>query len=151
MAKKQETVKLERSYTIPLRKEIQKAPKYRRAKKAVTAVKEFLKKHMKSEDIKVGPELNMNLWKHGMRNPPHKVTIHAIKEDGVVRAELEGVEYKTIQIKPKTETGAGLKGKLQGMLKGSEEKKDAASSDALESLAGEKKKAQETTNPKEKR
>ena len=53
---------LERTYTIPLRREFQKAPKYKRAKKAVTAVREFMQKHMKTENVLIGPKLNIKLW-----------------------------------------------------------------------------------------
>jgi len=132
MAKQSETQKLERSYTIPLRREFLKVQKYKRAKKAVTAVQEFLKKHMKSDDVKIGPELNKFIWKKGVRNPPHKVKIHAVKEENTVTAEIEGVEYKSLQIKSKTETAKGLKGKLQGLMKS--EKKEG-----IEDLAEQKK------------
>ena len=37
---------------IPLRKEVQKGPRYKAAKRAVRIVKEFLMKHMKSEEIR---------------------------------------------------------------------------------------------------
>ena len=60
---------LERTYNIPLRKEFQKAPKYRRAKKAAIAARSFLEKHMKSENVKLGQELNKALWVRGIRSP----------------------------------------------------------------------------------
>ncbi len=84
---------LERTYTVPLRKEFQKAPIYKRTKKAVAALRQFLQRHMKSEDIKLGKELNEALWQRGIRHPPHKVKVTAVKDEkGVVRAELFGVE-----------------------------------------------------------
>lgn len=90
---KTETKTIERIYTIPLRKEYSKAPIWRKTKKAVKAVKQFLIKHMKSEDVKLGKALNEKLWKHGIRNPPHKVKVSVTKDDkGVVRAELFGVK-----------------------------------------------------------
>ena len=83
---------LERTYTIPLRKGWLKAPRYRRAKKAVNTLKEFLVKHMKSEDVRVMPELNLEIWKHGMQNPPSRVKVNVSKDDkGVVKAQLFGV------------------------------------------------------------
>ncbi len=85
----------ERTYNIPLRKEWLKTPKYKRAKKAVTAIKEFLVKHMKSDNIKLGKLLNLDLWKHGIKNPPHHIKVTAIKEDdGTVKAELFGKKYE---------------------------------------------------------
>ncbi len=82
---------LERTYTIPLRKGWLKASRYRRAKKAVNTAREFLVKHMKSEDVRLGTYLNLEIWKHGMRNPPSRVKVNVSKDDkGVVRAELFG-------------------------------------------------------------
>ena len=82
---------LERTYNIPLRKDFQRAPKYKRAKKAVNSLKEFLQRHMKSEDIRIGSSLNEKLWVHGIRNPPHHIKVTAVKaDDGTVRAELFG-------------------------------------------------------------
>ena len=50
MAKQEERKKvLEREYIIHLRKEISKVPRYRKAEKAVTAVREFLMRHMMPE------------------------------------------------------------------------------------------------------
>ncbi len=142
MATAKQGEKLERSYSIPLRREIMKSPKYRRAKKAVTSVKEFLQKHMKAETIKIGPQLNLKLWERGIQNPPTKIKVHATRENNVVKVELEGVEYKALQFKPKTEASTGLKGKLKGLLggAGAEKKEEAtAAKGGLEALAGEKK------------
>ena len=104
MAKKKEENKivLERTYNVPLRKGFQKAPKYRRAKKAINTLKEFLIKHMKSEDIKIGKYLNEEVWDNGIKNPPHHVKIVVKKhEDGKVFAELEGYESKEAKQKKK--------------------------------------------------
>ncbi len=86
---------LERTYTIPLRKGWLKAPRYRRAKKAVNTVKEFLIRHMKSEDVRLGTHLNLEIWKHGMQNPPSRVKVNVSKDDkDVVRAELFGAKIE---------------------------------------------------------
>lgn len=81
----------ERTYTIPLRKAILKAPKYRRAKRAMSEIRIFLKRHLKTETVKIGKHLNEHMWNHGMRNPPAKVKINAARdEEGVGYAELFG-------------------------------------------------------------
>jgi large subunit ribosomal protein L31e len=88
-------VVLERVYNVPLRKEWLKAPKYKRAKKAVKALKEFIAKHMKSDDVKVGKFANLEIWKHGIKNPPHHIKVKAVKDNkGSVKVELEGVKLK---------------------------------------------------------
>lgn len=92
--KKETKVVLERTYIVPLRKGWIKAPMYRRTKKALTTLREFIQRHMKAqhiEDIKVGKYLNLELWKHGIRNPPHKIKVVAKKnEEGLVKVELFG-------------------------------------------------------------
>jgi large subunit ribosomal protein L31e len=82
---------MERTYTIPLRKEWSKTVRYKRAKKAVSAVKQFLVKHMKSDDVRLGKHLNKAIWARGIRNPPCRIRVTTSKDaEGVVRAELEG-------------------------------------------------------------
>ncbi|MEK6863380.1 MAG: 50S ribosomal protein L31e [Nanoarchaeota archaeon] len=84
---------LERTYNVPLRKEYMKAPRWNRTKKAVTALRQFLAKHMKSEEVKLSKELNEFMWKHGIKNPPHHVKVKAVKDDkGIVKADLFGAE-----------------------------------------------------------
>ena len=89
-AKKQDTA-VERVYNVPLRKEFLKVPRWKRTKKAVAALRQFLSRHMKSEDVRISKELNEKLWDNGIKNPPHHVKVTVKKDDkGVVRAELFG-------------------------------------------------------------
>lgn len=82
---------LERTYTIPLSRELLKVPAYKKAKKAVRTVQAFIRKHMKAEKVLVGQHLNMKLWEHGIKNPPKNVKVTTTKDDkGVVRVELFG-------------------------------------------------------------
>lgn len=106
LSKKKETekkVELERTYVVPLRRGYLKVPKYKRAKKAVKTLKEFLAKHMKVENrdinkVKIDIYLNNEIWFRGIKKPLHKVKVHAKKIDGIVYAELaeipEVVKYK---------------------------------------------------------
>ena len=95
---------LERTYNVPLRKEFQKAPMYRRAKKAVIALREFLARHMKASEVKLGPALNHLVWARGIKHPPHHVKVTATRaEDGVVRAELFGVKWEEKKAAPAEE------------------------------------------------
>ena len=94
MAKK-ETITIERTYNVPLRKEYRKVPRWQRTKKAVTALRQFLVKHMKSDDVKISKELNQKVWMHGIRNPPHHVKVTVTKDsEGVVKADLFGAKKK---------------------------------------------------------
>ena len=94
---------LERTYNVPLRKEYMKAPRWNRTKKAVTALRQFLAKHMKAEEVKLSKELNEKLWQHGIKNPPHHIKIKAVKDEkGVVTAGLFGAEKPASKKKAKT-------------------------------------------------
>lgn len=93
--KKEATTVLERTYNVPLRREYLKAPKYKRTKKAVSALRQFLARHMKTDlsKIKIMNSANLELWKHGIKNPPHHVKVMVTKDsEGMVRAELFGVK-----------------------------------------------------------
>jgi len=78
----------ERVYVIPLR-EVKRVPRYLRAKKASKLVREFLIRHMKSDEVKLDTKLNHELWKQGVESPPSKIRVRAVKQDdGSVKAFL---------------------------------------------------------------
>ncbi len=79
---------MERIYTIPLGY-VKKAPRGRRAEKAVRYVRAFMEKHMKSSDVRLDPSLNEKLWERGMKNIPPRIRVKAEKqEDGSVLVTL---------------------------------------------------------------
>jgi len=89
---KNKTEKFEREYVIPLRHRWQIVPRYQRTNKAIRAIKEFLVRHMKIRDrdldkIKIEKSLNELIWMRGIKNPPSKVKVKAIKEGDIVRVE----------------------------------------------------------------
>ncbi|MDO8623632.1 MAG: 50S ribosomal protein L31e [archaeon] len=95
MAKKTEikTEKIEREYIIPLRSEIEKVPAYRRAGKAISAIKKFIVRHMKIRDgdenkVKIDRYLNEEIWHRGIKHPPVKIKVKATKEGENVIVEL---------------------------------------------------------------
>ncbi len=111
---------MERNYIIPLRREFQKVPGYRKAEKAVSATKKFLIKHMKTDNVKLGRHLNMELWKNGPKNPPHKVEVSVEiikdKEEGdYAYAELVGVKKEQLKFE-KVVKKEGLAGKLESVV-----------------------------------
>ena len=106
MAKKEPEVKtvLERVYNVPLRKEFMKAPKWKRSKKAVTALRQFITKHMKADNVFIGRYINQHIWKDGIKNPPHHVKVNAVKDDkGNVKVELVELSTKAKRELEKTE------------------------------------------------
>src|SRR3989338_158982 len=96
-------VVLERTYNVPLRRGFISCPHYRRAKKAVGVLRKFLKRHMKAnslKDIKIGKYANLEIWKKGIKNPPHHIKVNVKKDDeGMVFAELVGAPEEKIEIK----------------------------------------------------
>jgi len=82
----------ERIYTIPLR-DVKKAPRWKRSKRAVTVVRKYLARHMKAdpEDVKLDSSLNEAIWSRGSQKPPSKIRVKAVKfEDGGIEAEFAG-------------------------------------------------------------
>ena len=102
---------MERIYNIPLRKEFQKAPRHKKSSKAIRAIKEFVSKHMKSENVIIGKYLNNKIWENGPKNPPHKVSVKVIKDENRTKVELVDAPEEIIKEEPKKEKG--LKEKLQ--------------------------------------
>lgn len=103
MAKKEEEKPEERVFTIPLRREISKAPKWKRTNKSIKVVRNYLFRHMKTVDVKLGKELNEFLWSRGSKNPPKDVNVHALVHEGIARANLTGHDIAIPEKKEKKE------------------------------------------------
>jgi large subunit ribosomal protein L31e len=95
--KKEQKIIIEREYTVPLRVGWLKVPKYKRAKKALKTLKEFMVKHMKVYDrdlakIKVDVLLNNEIRFMGMKKPLPYIKVKAIKyENGEVAVKLVNI------------------------------------------------------------
>lgn len=75
---------LTRVYTINLGR-AWITPQHKRTDRVINMIKEFAKKHMKSEEIKIDQALNRQIWKRGKTNPPRKVRVKMVKDDnGIV-------------------------------------------------------------------
>ena len=78
----------EQIYIIPLR-DVQHTPRWERGKRAMKAIRDFLARHMKSEEIKLDQSINEAVWERGSHKPPSRIRVRAMKfEDGQVQAEL---------------------------------------------------------------
>jgi large subunit ribosomal protein L31e len=77
-----------RTYTVPLRKEYLKTPKWRRSEKAISVLRSFLIRHTKTNEIKIGNYLNEAIWKRGSKNPPSRIRVDVKKENEQVFVEL---------------------------------------------------------------
>ncbi|MBT6995390.1 hypothetical protein HN953_02075 [Candidatus Woesearchaeota archaeon] len=92
---------MERIYNIPLRKEFQKAPRYKKSGKSIRAIKEFILKHTKAKEVKIGKYLNELVWKNGPKNPPHKVNVKVTKEEDIAKVELVDAPVEEVKEEPK--------------------------------------------------
>ncbi|MEA2036186.1 MAG: 50S ribosomal protein L31e [Nanoarchaeota archaeon] len=100
--KKEKKVVLERVYNIPLRQKYQRAPRWKRTNRAVSALREFAMKHMKATEVKIGKYANLALWKDGIKNPPHHIKVECKKdEEGLVIVELVGAPKEKPKEAPK--------------------------------------------------
>ena len=70
-----------RVYTINLGK-AWITPEHKRTDRVVNMILEFAQKHMKSNQIKLDQDLNRQLWSRGKTNPPRKVRVKMVKEEG---------------------------------------------------------------------
>jgi len=78
---------MERTYTIPLR-EVYDAPRPRRANKAVKVIKDFLVRHMKTDNVKLDSSINEAIWERSREKPPRKIKVKVVKEEDVAVASL---------------------------------------------------------------
>ncbi len=72
-----------RVYTINLGK-AWITPEHKRTDRVVNMIREFAEKHMKSKEIKLDQDLNRQLWSRGKTNPPRKIRVKMVKEEGGV-------------------------------------------------------------------
>ena len=74
----------ERVYTIPLGK-VLLSPNNRRAMRAINMIREFARRHMKVQEIKIDQSLSHEIWARGIKSPPRKVRVRMSKtEEGHV-------------------------------------------------------------------
>ncbi len=94
---------MERIYTIPLRREYLKVPRWKRAKKAMKAIREFTVRHMKVEadNVKISNAVNEVIWEGGGKRVPPKITVKMIKEEEIVHVLLPDEELKKKEEKKK--------------------------------------------------
>lgn len=110
---------MERIYTVNLRREVLKVARWRRAERAVRALRAFVKRHMKVEEdkVKLSERLNNYLWHRGAKNPPTRVRIIAKKlEDGRVEVDI-------YELTPKAKVEGKEKGEEKKEGEGKEEKR----------------------------
>jgi large subunit ribosomal protein L31e len=69
----------EKFYTVNLR-DVWTVPRKQRAPKAVRILRDFVKRNMKAEDIKVSNGINQEIWLRSIQKPPRKLKIRVVKD-----------------------------------------------------------------------
>ncbi|MCC5994357.1 MAG: 60S ribosomal protein L31 [Candidatus Aenigmarchaeota archaeon] len=78
----------EKYLTLNLRKIIIKKQRWRRSEAAVFALKKLLRRHLKTDKIKISQALNNLIWKRGGKKPETKIRIKAVKEGEYYKVDL---------------------------------------------------------------
>ncbi len=156
---------LERVYTINLGK-VLLSPDNQRAKRAINMIKEFARRHMKNDQIKLEEDLSHQIWKRGIRHPPRKIRVKMTKTDeGFILVspyeeeieeakELKEEKKKpTKEVKPESEakeikTEPEVKDKVKEEIKEVKEKKPKETPKSKQKPKEEKPKAKGKPKPK---
>ncbi len=79
----------EKIVTLNLRKEIKKAPRWKRSKIVVKLLREKIKRISKAEEVKIDSLVNKKIWSRGIKKPPAKLRLKIVKADEkTVKVEL---------------------------------------------------------------
>jgi large subunit ribosomal protein L31e len=79
-----------REYTIHLHKYIHGIGFKKRAPRAISAIREFARRTMGTEDVRIDAKLNKEVWKNGIRSVPYRVRVRLSRR----RADTEGTKPK---------------------------------------------------------
>lgn len=93
---------------IPLRG-ARLAPRSRRTERAVKEVRNAIMRHLKvdAEHVWIDKSVNEKLWENGIRNPPSKIAVKAVKfDDGLVEVTYVEPEPPKRDSKKKKEPAA---------------------------------------------
>ena len=70
----------ENIYVIPL-KNAWRAPRKKRAKKAIRIIHEFVQRHFHVKYVRIDNEVNEFIWRHSIESPPRRVKVTISKEE----------------------------------------------------------------------
>ncbi len=120
---------MENVYIIPFRKAFKK-PRTKRADSAIQIIKDFIMRHMKVTEVRIGKHLNEFIWSRGREKIPRRVKVKSFTEekDGkmIAKIELIGFEYKSLQVKAPVEKKAPEKQKEGAPSENAGEQENAA-------------------------
>lgn len=112
----------EKLFTIPLRREWLRVPRWRRTKRAVDAVRAFALRFAKAKEVRIGKWLNLELWAKGAKNPPSRVSVKITKDKDVARVELAKLPPRAVREAERLKSKETKKKKLEVAKAAKEEK-----------------------------
>lgn len=71
---------LERVHTINLGKVLLSQPQHRSVR-ALNMIREFARRHMKTQDVKIDEDLARQVWSRGARSPPRRIRVRMNRTD----------------------------------------------------------------------
>ncbi len=69
----------ERIYNLPFRR-VWTTPRWKRTPRAIRMLREYVRRHMKVENVVISNEVNEQIWSKGMSKPPRNLRIRAVKD-----------------------------------------------------------------------
>jgi len=79
-----------REYTIHLHKRVHGVAFKKRAPRAIKEIKTFARKEMGTEDVKLDPQLNKEVWRSGIKGVPFRIRVRISRK----RNDEEGAKHK---------------------------------------------------------
>ena len=137
----------EKLFTIPLRREWVRVPRWRRTKRAADAVRAFVLRFAKAKDVKIGRWLNLELWAKGAKSPPSKVAVKITKDKDIAKVELAKLQPKAIREAEKLKSKEAKKKKLEAV-KAAKEEKEKKEEEYKKKKEEEQKKIEEAKHAK---
>jgi large subunit ribosomal protein L31e len=68
-----------------------------KAPRAVTEVKKWVAKLMRTTDVRIDPKLNQFIWSQGVRNLPHRVRVRISRKRNEEEGSTQGEFYSLVQ------------------------------------------------------
>jgi len=78
----------EKYLTLNLRKLLVRKQNWRRSESAIFILRKLLKRHLKTDKIKISTALNNLIWKRGIKKPKTKLKVKAVKEGEEYKVDL---------------------------------------------------------------
>ena len=91
-----------RDYTIHLAKRTHKTTFKAKTPKAIKAIRKFAQDAMGTKDVRISSDVNKEVWKQGVRNPPKRIRVRLSRK----RNEDEDAEEKLYTFVQLVEVGS---------------------------------------------